>query len=88
MSTDFGADLDAALKGHIEAIRAAGEAAKGRIDDGIAGVPEEPSLDFTSPPETATPAAHGAAVDFDLDEAPLEFENSLDADGIPMPEEF
>jgi hypothetical protein len=31
---------------------------------------------------------HAAAVDFDLDEAPLEFDHTLDAEGIPMPEEI
>ncbi|HTA37604.1 MAG TPA: hypothetical protein VK760_00940 [Candidatus Acidoferrales bacterium] len=88
MSADFGAELDAALKGHIEAIRAAGEAAKERIDDGIAGVPEEPDPIFADPPGAPAAPAHAAAVDFDLDEAPLEFDHALDADGIPMPEEI
>jgi hypothetical protein len=88
MSEDFGAELDAALKGHIDAIRAAGEVAKERIDDGIAGVPEEPNATIAAPPATTASPAHGAAVDFDLDEAPLEFDNILDADGIPMPEEI
>jgi hypothetical protein len=88
MSTDFGAELDAALKGHIDVIRAAGEAAKERIDDGIAGVPEEPNASVPTPPVADAPAAHGPAVDFDLDEAPPEFDDALDADGIPMPEEI
>ena len=87
MSADFGAELDAALKGHIDAIRAAGEAAKERIDDDIAGVPEEPDPTSAAPGADAA-AAHGAAVDFDLDEAPLEFDHTLDEDGIPMPEEI
>jgi hypothetical protein len=87
MSTDFGAELDAALKGHIDVIRAAGEAAKERIDDAIAGVPEEPAANFAAPPGPDG-SAHGAAVDFDIDEAPLEFDHTLDADGIPMPEEI
>jgi hypothetical protein len=88
MSTDFGAELDAALKGHIDVIRAAGEAAKERIDDGIAGVPEEPNASVAATPVPDAPAAHGPAVDFDLDEAPPEFDDALDADGIPMPEEI
>jgi hypothetical protein len=87
MSTDFGAELDAALKGHVDVIRAAGEAAKERIDDAIAGVPEEPAANF-APPAPDAASARGAAVDFDLDEAPLEFDHTLDADGIPMPEEI
>ena len=88
MSTDFGAELDAALKGHIDVIRAAGEAAKERVDDAIAGVPEEPPSNFAAPPAPDAASAHGPAVDFDLDEAPLEFDHTLDADGIPMPEEI
>jgi hypothetical protein len=88
MSSDFGAELDAALKGHIDAIRAAGALAKERIDDGIAGVPEEPDPTVAAPPGADASDVHGAAVDFDLDEAPLEFDDTLDADGIPMPEEI
>jgi hypothetical protein len=92
MSADFGAELDAALKGHLDAIRAAGEAAKERVDDGIAGVPEEPDPIFAAPPSAVdagvSAPTHGAAVDFNLDEAPLEFDNPLDAEGIPMPEEI
>jgi hypothetical protein len=87
MSADFGAELDAALKGHIDVIRAAGTAAKERIDDGIAGVPEEPASNFAAP-SGPDAASHGPAVDFDLDEAPLEFDHTLDADGIPLPEEI
>jgi hypothetical protein len=88
MSTDFGAELDAALKGHIDVIRAAGEAAKERVDDAIAGVPEEPPSNFAAPPASDAALAHGPAVDFGLDEAPLEFDHTLDADGVPMPEEI
>jgi hypothetical protein len=87
MSTDFGAELDAALKGHVDVIRAAGAAAKERIDDAIAGVPEEPASNFAAPPAPDA-SAHGPAVDFDLDESPLEFDHTLDADGVPMPEEI
>ncbi len=88
MSTDFGAELDAALKGHIDVVRAAGEAAKERIDEGIAGVHEESNAAFAAPADPDAPFAHGAAVDFDLDEAPPEFDDVIDADAIPMPEEI
>ena len=81
--------MDAALNGHLEAIRAAASAAKERIDESIAGVPEpEPDPAFAAPPEAMQRNHHGAAVDFDMDEAPLEFDTTLDADGIPAPEEI
>jgi hypothetical protein len=89
MSADFGAEMEAALKGHIDTIRAAAEAAKERVDEGIAGVPVEPDPAFAAPPKPEAPAAHhAAAVDFDLDEVPLEFDGALDDDGIPAPEEI
>ena len=83
MSADFGAEMEAALKGHIDAIRAAAEAAKERVDEGIAGVPAEPDPIFEAPYEQETSAPyHAPAVDFDLDEAPLEFDGPLDDDGV------
>jgi hypothetical protein len=101
MSADFGAELEAALNGHLAAIREAAAEAKALVDDGLASAafkaqrPEAPAeagfsySDFEGEefePEVHTP--HGAAVDFDLEEAPLEFDTTVDHDGIPMPEEF
>jgi hypothetical protein len=91
MSADFGAEIDAALKGHIDAIRSAAASAKERVDEGIAGVPAEPQDDpiFAAPPGVpGTSNYRAAAVNFDLDEAPLEFDGGYDADGIPSPEEI
>ena len=90
MSADFGAELDAALNRHLGAIRAAADAAKGRIDESLAAVPDEAPEDpvFAASPEEDFPPVHGAAVDFDIEEAPLEFDTTLDDDGIPMPEEI
>jgi hypothetical protein len=88
MSTDFGAELDAALSGHLAAVRAAADAAKEHVDESIAGVPDEPDPVFAAPPGAAAQAQHGAAVNFDLDEAPLEFDDTLDHEGIPLPEDI
>jgi len=85
---DFGADVDAALKGHIEAIRAAAGTAKERVDEGIAGVPVDPHPAFSAPPAAPVQAPHGAAVDFDIEETPADDEAPLDTDGVPPPEEI
>jgi hypothetical protein len=87
MSSDFAADLDAALSARLQALRAAAEEAKERIDHEVDtaarrtsradGVPRE-ALDFGTSPASA------AAVSFDLDE---DFGTPLDAEGIPLPEE-
>ena len=98
MSADFGADLDAALSGHLQAIRAAADAAKAHVDESIAGLTAEPEadpvfaappgLDYPPPALDFPPPAHAAAVDFNLEEPNLEFDPRLDQDGIPMPEEI
>jgi hypothetical protein len=91
MSADFGADLDAALSGHLQAIRAAADAAKAHVDESISGLTAEPEPDpvFAAPPGLDfPPPAHAAAVDFSLEEPNLEFDPRLDQDGIPMPEEI
>lgn len=95
MSADFGAELDAALNAHLAAVRTAAEAAKDRIDEGVAGVAAPEPLVPEPPPVAA--AHHGAAVSFDIVESPLDFGaaplvdyqlDGIDAEGIPVPEDI
>jgi len=95
MSTDFGTELDAALKGHLDAIREAGARAKAQVEESVAGYsaafqdePEDPA--FAAPPGYIARGHHGPAVDFGLDETPLEFDaqGDFDADHGFVPEEL
>jgi hypothetical protein len=80
MDGDFGAELDAALNARLGDLRAAADAARARIDQGVEAIRVvEPS------PIVFGDVPHPAAVSFDLPED--EFEAPADAEGIPLPEE-
>lgn len=81
MDGDFGTELDAALNTRLGELRAAADAARARIDQGVEAIRViEPSpIVFDGAPRS------GAPVSFDLPDE--EDGVPVDDEGIPLPEE-
>ncbi|HLX25462.1 MAG TPA: hypothetical protein VKR05_00605 [Candidatus Cybelea sp.] len=93
MDGDFGVDIDAALNDGIAALHGAAQAARERVDRGLAGLEASAHPQREIPP-AADPSPmifddggdhrrHGAPVSFDLPDDDL----PVDDEGIPFPEE-
>jgi hypothetical protein len=89
MNSDFGAEVDAALSGHLTSLQGAAEQARSRVDQAASALPQpQPDRRFVtepSPTDFHEPSPGAPAVSFEGmgDEYGLE----ADAEGIPLPEE-
>jgi hypothetical protein len=89
MNSDFGAEVDAALSGHMTSLQSAAEEARSRVDQAASALPQPQSdprfVIEPSPIVFHEPSPGAPAVSFEG--MGDEYELEADTEGIPLPEE-